>query len=78
VPGTPGEERLICVEKFAYCAQGNCATKNLKTLSPAADSVFSKVFYMVTLYRKCTRALTFQNVLPVGDAGYSKKSKSCI
>jgi hypothetical protein len=48
VPGTPGEERLICVEKFAYCAQGNCATKNLKTLSPAADSVFSKVFYMVT------------------------------
>ena len=35
---TPGEERLICFEKFAYCAQGNCATKNRQKLSPLADS----------------------------------------
>jgi len=35
---TPGEERLICVKKFAYCAKGDCATKNKKKLSPLADS----------------------------------------
>ena len=36
---TPGQERLVCVEKFAYCAQGDCATTNLKKLSPEADFV---------------------------------------
>ena len=33
----PGQERLVCFEKFAFCAQGDCASKNKGLLSPSAD-----------------------------------------
>lgn len=32
-----GEERLVCVDKFAFCAQGDCASKNRELLSPMLD-----------------------------------------
>lgn len=35
---TPGQERLVCIDKFAYCSKGACANENLKKLSPMADS----------------------------------------
>ena len=35
---TVGAERLVCVERFAYCAHGDCGQKNLDKLSPSTDS----------------------------------------
>jgi hypothetical protein len=35
---TPGHERLVCVERFAYCAGGDCKGKNVEALSPRDDA----------------------------------------
>lgn len=40
---TPGEERFVCTESFAYCASGDCAEKNKWNLSPGSDTFFARL-----------------------------------
>jgi hypothetical protein len=39
----PGDDKFFCVERFASCAQGDCATTNKDTLSPSLDSFMPSV-----------------------------------
>jgi len=40
---TVGQERFVCADSFAYCAGGDCATKNKWELSPSGGDFFARL-----------------------------------